>query len=108
MSIALANNFQARRNDEGTDYSGLVYILHFPQHKAVKIGLTGDFDQRAKGLISDFGEYNIIDIIETDTCFKLETYLHKKFSEYRFCLDEGTGRTEFFKDEILEFINSSN
>jgi hypothetical protein len=102
MSISLANNFQARRNDEGTDYSGVVYILHFPQHKAVKIGLTGDFDNRSKGLIKDFGEYTIIDIIETDSVFALESSLHEKFSEYRFCLDEGCGRTEFFSDEILE------
>jgi hypothetical protein len=102
MSIALANNFQARRTDEGTDYSGSVYILHFPQHKAVKIGLTGDFDQRSKGLIYDFGEFSVIDIIETQECFKLETSLHEKFSEYRMCLDEGCGRTEFFKDYILE------
>jgi ribosomal protein L37AE/L43A len=104
ISIKIANNFQARRNIEGTDYVGVVYILHFPQHKAVKIGLSGDFEKRSKSLISDFGEYTIVDIIETHECFKLESSLHEKFSEYRMCLDEGTGRTEFFSDEILEKI----
>jgi hypothetical protein len=102
MSISLANNFQARRNEEGTDYSGVVYILHFPQHSAVKIGLTGDFEKRSVSLLKDFGEFSVIDIIETQECFKLETSLHEKFSEYRFCLEEGCGRTEFFSDEILE------
>jgi hypothetical protein len=101
MSISLANNFQARRNDEGTDYSGSVYILHFPEHKAVKIGLTSDFDQRSKGLISDFGEYNIIDITETQKCYALESSLHEKFKDYRMCLDEGCGRTEFFSENII-------
>jgi hypothetical protein len=104
MSISLANNFQERRNNEGTDYTGSVYILHFPQHKAVKIGLTSDFEKRSKDLIKDFGEYIIIDIIETQECFKFETSLHEKFSEYRMCLDEGCGRTEFFSDEILKIL----
>jgi hypothetical protein len=108
MSISLANNFQARRNEQGTDYSGSVYILHFPQHSAVKIGLTGDFDNRSKGLISDFGDYTIINIIETQECFALESSLHQKFKDYRICLSEGGGRTEFFKDEILDgFLNKS-
>jgi hypothetical protein len=104
ISISLANNFQARRNNEGTDYSGVVYILHFPQHKAVKIGLAEDFLVRSKRLIKDFGEYNIINIIETQECFKLESSLHEKFSEFRFCLDEGCGRTEFFNEEILNLL----
>jgi hypothetical protein len=105
ISISKVKHFQARRNDEGTDYAGVVYILHFPQHSAVKIGLSVDFDQRAKGLISDFGEYDIIDIIETDMCFKLESSLHKKFSEHRLCLDAGCGRTEFFNEDILCVYN---
>jgi hypothetical protein len=102
ISISLANNFQARRNNEGTDYSGVVYILHFPQHSAVKIGLAEDFLVRSKRLIKDFGEFSIIDIIETESVFALETSLHQKFSDHSLCLDEGTGRTEFFSDEILK------
>jgi hypothetical protein len=102
ISISKAKHFSERRNNEGTDYSGVVYVLHFPQHSAVKIGLSGDFDQRAKVLLKDFGNFTIIDIIETESVFSLESSFHEKFSEYRFCLDEGCGRTEFFKDEILE------
>jgi hypothetical protein len=104
MSITKATNFQSRRNEEGTDYSGSVYILHFPQHNAVKIGLTGDFVTRSKDLISDFGEFSVIDIIETEECFKLESELHEKFAKYRICLDEGCGRTEFFNEEILNLL----
>jgi len=106
ISIGKANHFQARRNEEGTDYNGVVYILHFPEHNAVKIGLSGDFEQRSKGLIKDFGDFSIVKLIETDSCFKLEQELHQKFSEHRICLSEGTGRTEFFKEDILEFINT--
>jgi hypothetical protein len=105
ISISRASNFQARRNEEGTDYSGVVYILHFPQHQAVKIGLTSDFNFRSKGLIKDFGEFSVIDIIETEECFKLESSLHQKFANYRICLEEGCGRTEFFNEEILKEIN---
>jgi endogenous inhibitor of DNA gyrase (YacG/DUF329 family) len=104
VSIGKAKNFQARRNEQGTDSIGVVYILHFPHHKAVKIGLTSDFNQRSISLFKDFGEYNIIDIIETDICFKLESSLHQKFSKYRMCLDEGCGRTEFFHEEILNLL----
>jgi hypothetical protein len=106
MSISKANNFQARRNEQGTDYAGSVYILHFPQHSAVKIGLTGDFEKRSKGLISDFGEFDVINIIETQECYALESSLHQKFANYRICIDEGCGRTEFFKDEILEKLRT--
>jgi hypothetical protein len=102
MSVSLANNFKSRRNEEGTDYSGVVYILHFPQHNAVKIGLTGDFLKRSKDLIKDFGEFSVKDIIETDSCNFLEYSLHQKFSNYRICLEEGCGRTEFFNEEILK------
>jgi hypothetical protein len=104
ISLKMTKHFHERRNNEGTDYAGVVYILHFPQHSAVKIGLTGDFEKRSKGLICDFGEYIIIDIIETQECFKLETSLHEKFANYRMCLEEGCGRTEFFDDCILEQI----
>jgi hypothetical protein len=106
INISLANNFQARRNNEGTDYAGSVYILHFPQHKAVKIGLTGDFNRRSKALIKEFGEFDIINIVETQECYALESSLHQKFKDYRICLSEGHGRTEFFKDEILEKLRT--
>ena len=102
MSISLADHFQARRNTEGTDYKGVVYILHFPEHNAVKIGLSGDFEQRSKGLIKDFGDFSIVKLIETDSCFKLEQELHEKFKTHRICLCTGAGRTEFFNDCILK------
>jgi ribosomal protein L37AE/L43A len=102
MSISKAKHFNERRNNEGTDYSGVVYVLHFPQHSAVKIGLSGDFEKRSVSLFKDFGEYTIIDIIETQECFALETSLHEKFANYRICIEEGCGRTEFFDDCILE------
>jgi hypothetical protein len=97
----MTKNFSKRRTGEGTDYAGVVYILHFPQHKAVKIGLTGDFEKRSKDLIKDFGHFSIIELIETKQCYSLEAELHKKYSAQRICLSEGHGRTEFFTEEIL-------
>jgi hypothetical protein len=101
IAITMANRFQLRKNEEGTDYCGVVYILHFPQHKAIKIGITGNFKQRSKNLIKDFGTFSIIEMIETDYCYSLESKLHEKFSTQRVCLQEGNGRTEFFKEEIM-------
>jgi hypothetical protein len=100
-ATSITKHFNERRNEEGTDCSGVVYILHFPQHQAVKIGLTGDFSSRSKDLIKDFGTFKIIDIFETECCYSLEKELHQKFTNYRICLEEGCGRTEFFKEEIL-------
>jgi hypothetical protein len=106
ISISVSKYYQSIINKEGTDYSGVVYILHFPQHNAVKIGLSGDFEQRTKGLYKDFGNFEVIQLIETDYSHTLENELHQKFSEYRICLEEGCGRTEFFKEEILEKLSN--
>jgi ribosomal protein L37AE/L43A len=103
-SISLANHYQSRRNNEDKDYSGLVYILHFPQHKAVKIGISGSFNVRSTSLKRDFGEYIKIDMRETQTCFALEASLHEKFAKYRMCLEKGYGRTEFFSEDILKLL----
>jgi len=108
ISISHTKHYQMRRNIEGTDYSGVVYILYFPKLVAVKIGLSGDFVTRSKALKTDFGDFEIIQLIETQTCFALESELHKKYSEFRFCLEEGEGRTEFFREEILEALKEKN
>jgi len=88
----------------GEDYPGSVYILYFNEHKAVKIGLSTDVNSRFQELKRDFGNFEIIQLIETEACKTLEFELHERFSEYRLCLEEGSGRTEFFKEEILKLI----
>jgi len=97
--------FHIRIGKTGIDYPGVVYILHFPEHNAVKIGLSIDFEKRSKGLIKDFGEFTIVELIETDYCKLIEKELHEKFKNQRICLSEGTGRTEFFTEEILSSFN---
>jgi len=104
ISISKVKHYQERRNSEGTDYSGIVYVLHFPHLSAVKIGLSSDFNERRRALKRDFGNFEIIQLMESDACFALESELHERFSEYRICLSEGGGRTEFFKEEILEML----
>ena len=101
ISISKVNSFQSRRNEEGTDFAGIVYILHFVHLSLVKIGLTASKENRFKDLEKDFGQFSIIKLIETDKCFALEKELHEMFSDERIILSEGGGRTEFFKEEIL-------
>lgn len=108
--ISLSKHYQQRRNTECADYSGIVYILYFKELQLVKIGLTNNFSERSKGLIKDFGDFEIIKLIETETCFALEKELHDRFDEYRVSLSNGGGKTEFFNECILqcdisEFLN---
>lgn len=109
ISIKRAKRYQARRNDEGTDYKGTVYILYFSNYDAIKIGLTSDFESRSKALNKDFGEFEILELIETDACYRLEKRFHDELDSYRICLGEGTGRTEFFsiecKDDLKDVLN---
>lgn len=107
ISISLSNFYKAKRNADGNDYAGVVYFLYFPALHAVKIGLTSDLKSRSLALKRDFGEFTVIKSIETEECSKLESYMHEKFAEHRICLSEGSGRTEFFRDEILasDFFN---
>lgn len=102
ISIKKTKHFQLRRNDEGTDYSGTVYILWFFDYNAIKIGLTSDFEGRSKALRRDFGDFKVIKLIETDECFSLEMHFHEQLDEFRICLTEGAGRTEFFSQECLQ------
>lgn len=101
MSIGRAKHFQLRRNEEGTDYAGTVYILKFMDYNAFKIGLTSDFEGRSKALRKDFGDFEIIKLIDTDECFSLESYFHNQLDEFRICLSEGVGRTEFFSEGCI-------
>jgi endogenous inhibitor of DNA gyrase (YacG/DUF329 family) len=102
ISLTMSKNYLNNFTED--DHVGTVYILHFPKHRAVKIGKSSNFNNRRSKLIKDFGEFNVIKLIETEECFKLESSLHQKFANYRICLEEGGGRTEFFKEEILNML----
>lgn len=104
QSISKAKDFQERRNEEGYDYKGIVYIVHFEHLRAIKIGITNNFASRSKALKDDFGNFNILNLIETESCFTLEREYHQKFDNYRICLEKGSGRTEFFAEKIIEFL----
>lgn len=86
-------------NELGTDITGVVYIIEFKDN--IKIGFTTNFEERSKGLKGDFGDFEVLKLIETDECFKLERELHKLCDEYNIILEAGCGRTEFFSKEIL-------
>lgn len=87
-------NFSIRENEIGIE--GYVYILKFTDTDYIKIGLTNKLNLRFKGLRKDFGDFNILHIIKTNSCRELELFLHKKYGEFRVILAEGCGKTEFF------------
>lgn len=97
------NNFSDRRVDD--NISGFVYILYFIDKGLVKIGMTGNFNNRCKQLYSDFGEFEVLVLLKTNNCYELETKLHKRFRKNRVILNEGCGKTEFFninKENLFE------
>lgn len=100
FKISRENNITDRR--ECDNISGYVYILEFPSISKIKIGLTNNYNNRFKELHKQFGEFNIMYLVETNSCYKLEKLLHRKFSDYRSPEIEGCGRTEFFKNNINE------
>lgn len=87
-------NFSIRENEIGIE--GYVYILKFTDTDYIKIGLTNNLNLRFKSLRKDFGDFNILHIIKTNSCRELELFLHKKYGEFRVILVEGCGKTEFF------------
>lgn len=108
ISISMSKRFCQRRNIENTDYKGFVYILHFPEIKTVKIGLSANLEKRFFHLKKTFGDFNILNVFETDKCFELESKIHKEFDDFRICLQQGSGRTEFFNENIIRGLYEKN
>lgn len=104
ISIGKAKKYAEKSICDDGDCVGIVYILYFKHLNAVKIGLSTDFNVRKKSLTKDFGEFSVIKLIETLECKKLEDEFHERFEEYRICFSKGHGRTEFFKEEILQLL----
>lgn len=111
QSEMLVNRFKQSRLDNLSDrrvndaISGFVYILYFVDKELIKIGMTGNFNNRCKQLSSDFGEFEVLVLLKTNNCYELETKLHKRFHKNRVILDEGCGKTEFFninKENLFE------
>jgi len=109
ISKGIRRYYQNRRNTEGTDYSGIVYFLHFKEHNAVKIGITGSKSNRFESLEKTFGQFEVIHLIETSFCFRTETCYHNMFEQYSTPLNKirTNGFTEFFSEEIIHLINSN-
>lgn len=97
------NNFSVRQSLDGLH--GFVYITYFTELDLFKIGVTNNIKSRHNKLKNDFGEFNIIEIFESNNCYVLESYLHKKFSSNRTILNEGCGKTEFFKLNLKDINN---
>jgi len=110
VEYPLQNSIQAKKFSKilrnkynGSKYGkGVVYVLFFPIINLVKIGVTANFQKRKKGLINDFGDFDIISIIEYDDAYQKERNLHKKYDKYNVVLNEGAGKTEFFLPDIMK------
>jgi hypothetical protein len=109
ISKGLTKQFKMRRLHDGTDYSGIVYFLHFKELNAVKIGLTNGKSYRFNSLEKTFGKFEVLHIIETDRCFETENYFHEFFNDFSKPIVEikTNGWTEFFSEDIIPLINNS-
>lgn len=113
-STELVNKFKFSREQNTSDrreddnISGFVYVLDFYNISKIKIGLTNNVKTRLKELYSSFGEFNIIYLLETNSCYKLEKFLHKQFNNHRLPELVGCGKTEFFDNIISENIRLDN
>jgi hypothetical protein len=103
-SIAIANSYNSEISKER---SGVVYILYFIKLDLIKIGYALDFSKRSVRLLKDFGEFEVIEMIETNECFRLEKAYHEAFNEYRTCVESGEGRTEFFLPSIRDSVKQN-
>lgn len=99
ISKSKVDFYKKVRNEDGTDNKGVVYVVEFEHY--IKIGMSSDFETRKQGLLNDFGPFTVLKLINTDTCYKLESTLHKICEQYNIILESGCGRTEFFTKEIL-------
>ena len=102
ISKSIAKNYALRRQNDIV--SGYVYIIHFKNLSLIKIGSTGNFERRTAQLKKDFGEFDVLAVHSVKNCYSLESDIHSHVNQYRICLDEGCGRTEFFKDECLDDV----
>jgi hypothetical protein len=101
MTLSKSTFYTKFLNRDGDDLKGVVYILKFDDSNLVKIGYSTSFENRSKGLIKDFGTFQIIKIHKANNCLDLERRLHKICMNYNKPLLSGVGRTEFFEKDIL-------
>ena len=78
---------------------GVVYFLE--SEKYIKIGCSASFKSRLKVLEKEYGSLKIIKVIHTEDMYRLESIIHQTYDEYNIVLEEGSGRTEWFKKDIL-------
>ena len=102
MAISMRNKL--RESDSDIPY--FLYVVKHSTEPIIKIGRTGDIENRLKGLNKEFGKCNIIHVlagIYKNIC-PLETYLHTKFNNHCQVQPAGGGRTEWFNESIIDEV----
>lgn len=97
ISTSLANHYNTRCIEMGA-YVGFVYVINFPSLGAIKIGVSSDVTRRLNELKRGCKcDADILEIIESTDCYRVEQHMHNMFNEFRICLgEEFSGHTEFF------------
>lgn len=105
LSITKRNTYN-QLIDETCEIPYYLYIIHHPEKSIIKIGRSGNPENRLGGIINDFGSCKIIHTIQDkyNKICPLETFLHNKFNEYCRVQPTGSGRTEWFDECILEEV----
>lgn len=87
----------------------IVYCLHSPTLRRVKIGIATDLSQRLGQLTRHYGGLDIIRVFEGLNAKRLEAALHHHYRAERIaapgCLEERrSGDTEWFHEAVLATI----
>lgn len=83
-----------------------VYYLLICEKDKIKIGISNNPDNRARGIQTGTGEsitiYNTIKCISRSEAYEIEQFLHKEFNEYRIKIDGISKSSEWFDAKILD------
>ena len=86
-----------------------VYVLDFPDTKAIKIGKADNIYKRANELYKDWGRVDykasLALKVKASTVHKIEKSLHRFFADYNIPFKSGDGHTEFFIMSCKPFVS---
>lgn len=88
-----------------------IYILHFPEQKAIKIGKADNLQERLSDLVKIWGpiDNKCAYAIPVDPLIVInyEKQIHEKFSKFKLTMPYGDGYQEFFKTDVLKHLDYS-
>lgn len=85
--------------------SGNMFLYIIEQSGLIKIGVTNNFKERLQAITRDYGTVKKLLMVQGEyyNILSIEKYLHTLVSSSNVVLDKGTGRTEWFSNEIFTY-----